>query len=84
MLNNARMEFRNTSGLTVVPAKHAVRTPLVSRLVEEIRTRWKRYQCARLHRQTEKEIAKLSDHMLHDIGWPARYDKRESCRRVGL
>ncbi|WP_136656424.1 hypothetical protein [Nitratireductor sp. XY-223] len=84
MLNNARIENRNPYGVTIVPARHRAGTQIVTRLANEIRALWKRHQCRRLHRQTEKEIAKLSDQMLRDIGWPARYDKRDSCRRLGL
>ena len=84
MLNNARIEDRNPAGLSLVPANHAGRRPLLARLADEIRTRWKHYQCRRMQRQTELEIAKLSDQIRRDIGWPARYDRREICRRMGL
>ncbi|WP_419911222.1 hypothetical protein [Hoeflea sp.] len=84
MLNNARIENRVSSNYAFAPARSVGRTPFLARLAEAAHKSWKRYLCHRLARQTEKEVAKLSDQMRRDIGWPARYDPRESCRRLGL
>lgn len=88
MLKHHTVEDRLSSGLRIVPggldaaAEH--RTGLLQQLQDRISTVWKRHKCRSMHRYTEREIAKLNDVIRRDIGWPARYDPRETCRRMGL
>ena len=88
MLKHNTVESRLPSGLRVVAggldASGKQPAGILQQLQSRISTMWKRYKCRSLHRYTEREIAKLNDAIRHDIGWPARYDPRESCRRMGL
>ena len=87
MLKNSTLENRLPAGLRVVSggldtSRHQ-QTGILQQLRKWIVSAWKEHKCRSLHRYTEREIAKLNDQIRHDIGWPARYDPRESCRGMG-
>ncbi|MCY6380037.1 hypothetical protein [Hoeflea prorocentri] len=87
MLKHNTVENRLSSGLRVVSGgldtARGGQTGFLQHLRQWIISAWKEHKCRSLHRYTEREIAKLNDQIRHDIGWPARYDPRESCRRMG-
>ena len=80
MLNNQHSENSPVVSLAIgaryAAADRSIVASALSQLADAIQRRHQRRKCEKLHRETQRELSGLSDEMLKDIGWPARYEEQ--------
>lgn len=85
MLNNQRTHSSPIAGLVMEASRgsaiSSVLTNLMHRVVIAFEKASERRKCRKLIRDTKREMAKLDDNVLRDIGWPGRYEQQNPCAR---
>ena len=85
MLNNQRTHSSPIVGLVFEASRGntvaSVLTDLMNGLVVAIQRANERRKCRKLIRDTRREMDKLDENVLRDIGWPGRYEKQNPCAR---
>ncbi|MCP4319836.1 MAG: hypothetical protein GY789_28620 [Hyphomicrobiales bacterium] len=85
MLNNQPTQSSPMVGLVMEASRGAVVSSVVTDILHSaviaVQQANERRKCRKLYRDTKREMAKLNDNVLHDIGWPWRYEEQNPSAR---
>ena len=85
MLNNQHTHSSPIAGLVMEASRGATVSSVLANLLHRAWATFERIskhrKRRRLIRDTRREMAKLDEKTLRDIGWPGRYEQQNPCAR---